>query len=224
MNCLLNNENDMKKVYLIFLFSFICVSLYSQDKYQSFIIELTQVYDRNCQKFQKESKKAMKHYYKAQKEQLQFDYLFIPEVLLKKSKTLYIEIDSTDIVKYIDPYSMFYYQTLVGSDCSYIGKIISKYPIRKNEYEPKPTINNYVYELAYKKFIEIKPDIVFTVQNIGEYFFIKDNELFALTRKSGTFDDNFIVYHIDEYIKIFKEDIFAPIFRYVPRIELIRAF
>ncbi|GHT79317.1 hypothetical protein AGMMS50262_22840 [Bacteroidia bacterium] len=163
----------------------------------------------------------MKGYWKKTKNDSirpKYDYLFIPEILLKKSKKLYQNIDSTNLVQYFNPKSMYYHQTLVSVDSAYVGDIRAwGSKVGVNDYDPKPKVDDFVYEILYKNLLEIKPDVVFQVRN-GGYFFIRQNKLFALFPLYEP-----VVYPIDEYTEKFKDDIFF-LFGYEPREEPIIAY
>jgi hypothetical protein len=202
-----------------------CVSIfsYSQEKYQPFIDEIVGVYYKNLQQFQQISDKTMQNYFKSQREkkrhqQSRYSYLPIPELLLKKSKKLYRSIDSTNIVQYFDNQSLFYSHTLVFTDSIYVGEIEAwSLKIRENKFYPVPKDGNF-YSNLYNKIAEIKPDVVFTVQNIPGYYFIQENQLYVLDYQKKT--NSFIIYSIDEYTKIFKDKIFF-LFKYEPRLKPI---
>jgi len=217
------------KTYIILVLCFMSISLFSfaQEKYQPFILAFTKNYNNKWQEFQRESDKALKDYKNLKqgiidenKELNKYNYIFIPELLLRKSKNLYKIIDSTNLVQYFDPQSVFYHRTLVSADSLYIGDIISLYTKSvKNEFTLKPNVNNFIFEQLYKKLAEINPDMVFTVQNIEGYFFIKEKNLYVLNRERANV--NFQIYSIDEYTDKFKRMIFSTFFHYVPRMKYI---
>ena len=213
------------KAYICVFLCFMSVSFtQAQEKYQSFIKELTTVYDKKKKTFQRESQQTMQDYLQSNQgnvknQQERYDFLFIPELLLKKSKKLYKDIDSTNLVQYFDSKSMFYHRTLVSIDSSYVGHIeVRNFKNVEYIFWPKPFVDNFIYERLYKQLVAINPDMVFTVQNVGWFFFIKDNSLFALA--GGGRDEDFLVYTIDEYTEDYRRYIFF-IFRYTPRLKTI---
>jgi hypothetical protein len=201
----------------------ISIFSYSQEKYQSFIDEITNIYYKNLPKLQQELDKVMNNYIKFHEEkgedkQSRYSYLPIPELLLKKSKKLYHNIDSTNIVQYFDTQTMFYSHALVFIDSTYVGEIDAwSLNTGENIFYPKPPNGNF-YSHLHKQLVAIKPDIVFTVQNILGYYFIKENKLYVLDYQRNTND--FIIYSIDSYTEIFKNKIFF-LFKYEPRLKRI---
>lgn len=208
----------MKK-YIIIIVSFFCISLYSQEKYQPFIQEMKEVYTRNLPEFQRKAEEAMLKSPEIKDKIPKTGLLFIPELLLKKSKKLYLKIDSTNLVQYLDPRSMYFEQALVSINSIYIGKVESMYP-KKEKYNRRPKTDYYIFEQIYNQLLEINPDITFYVQNVSYLLFIKENKLYALTwtRKE---EGEFTVYPIDEYVEKFREDVFNVGFRYTPRVPYI---
>ena len=228
-NCYRRVNNVIMKAYIfVFLYSMNILVTQAQEEYQSFIKEFTNVYDKKKKTFQRESQKAMQDYLHSNRDntknqQNRYDFLFIPELLLKKSKKLYENIDSTNLVQYFDPKSMFYHLTLVSSNSLYIGEIRGWYPeVGKNQFSPKPENGNFIFERLYKQLTDINPDMVFTVQNVGEFFFIKENCLYVLEREKR--DGDFMIYTIDEYTKIYRDNIFDVFFRYEPRLKPIISY
>jgi len=221
-----------------------CINAHAQERHQSFIMEFKNVYTRNIEAFQRKSEDAFQRRYevfgniseegirslevrlndiqkKIDSTQSEVSFLFIPQLLLRNSRRLYRDIDTTNLVKYLDPQSMFYYRTLVSLDSLFIGDIRGGYPghplcmFRYDIFLPKPRVDNFPFERLYNQLRDINPDMVFTVQNIGWYFFIKDNHLFAL-RPMRVGD--FIIYSIDEYTEKFSNQIFDVFFRFTPRV------
>jgi len=212
----------MKRFYLILLLLFQnCILLFSQEKYNFFINEFSRFYENKKTQFQIFSEKAIKQYYLKNESDFMtedFKILSIPEILLKKSKKIYQNIDSTNLVQYFDAKSMFYNLTLVYRDSTYLGTVLSKNNTN-NEYLPKPQVEEFVYENLFLKLSEIQPDIIFTVQNINGYFLIKEKKIFVL--HSSNLCSTYKIYSMDEYTEKFKSDIFTIFFHYEPRIKNI---
>lgn len=117
---------------------------------------------------------------------------------------------------------MYLEEAFVSVDSAYIGDIYSTYP-KEEVFSGKPITKDHFYELVYKELIKISPDIVFTIQNVGEFFFIKRNKVFALTWE-GNRIVKFDTYPIDEYTKKNKDLIFDAFFRYTPRVPYIEVY
>lgn len=216
------------KIYVFVFLSFANVfsCLYGQERQQTFIAEITRVYNSNQCQFQRESEKVMKKYLESQEERKgwkkseQYNFLFMPQLLLRRSRRLYENIDSTNLIQYFNPRSMFYHRAFVSVDSQFIGQIFD-HNIRgmKKQFRPKPQIDSYVFERLFKQLVAINPDIVFTVQNIEGYFFIKENRIFVLA--GGDRGRDFVIYCIDEYTEKNREIIFDFWFRYTPRVRYV---
>jgi hypothetical protein len=181
--------------------------MYSQEKYNSFIIDVQKVFATNQLDYQKLSNNVMeKHFDREYSDNVSF--IFIPELLLKKSKKLYNKIDTTNVIKYFDAQSMFYHKILVYSD-TLIGQIWS-HSKNINKYQSK---SNNSFDSLFIKLKAIKPEIIFTVQNINGYFYIKNNEIYVLC--------DCITYTIDSYTEKFREELFTVFFHYQPREKYI---
>ncbi|MDO9152781.1 MAG: hypothetical protein Q7U47_03580 [Paludibacter sp.] len=204
---------------LIFLFIIIQIRItaYSQVDYNPFISQLKYIYAENSNKYCVLSKKVMSNYY-GNKSIKCLTYTFIPELLLNRDNDIYKNIDSTNIVKYFDGKSLFFHKALVARNNNFVG-VIWSYTSNKNRFNPKPDIRNFIFENLFIKLNEIKPDIIFTVQNIDGYFYIKDNELFVLDFSRN--ENFFTKYTLIEFTRIYKDDIFSPFFYFTPRVKNI---
>lgn len=213
----------MKKIIIYFCLFTSLLPLYSQTNHKDFIIEIEKFYGKNQNQFLKKSEKIMKKY--AEEVGIinsgnKFEYIYIPELLLKKANSLYRIIDSTNVVQYFDPKSMCYNQTFVSKDSAFFGKIVTCFlgHTQKSEFNIKPPVQNYFSERIYDKLKEIDPEVVFTVQNINGYFYVKNRVLFVLYYNRG--EDRIIDFTIEDYTHKYKEDIFF-LFKFTPRVRTV---
>lgn len=207
----------MRTLFFLLIIIQINITAHSQVDNNSFITEIKKNYARNFNKYSIISNNVMSDCY-GNKSIKCLTYTFIPELLLKRDKDIYKNIDSVNIVKYLRCKSMFYHKTLVAKNNSFIG-VIWSYTSNKNRFNPKPNINNFIFENLFFKLNEIKPDIIFTVQNIDGYFYIKDNELFVMDFSRN--EKKFTEYSVIEFTCLYKDDIFTPFFFFTPRVKNI---
>jgi len=116
---------------------------------------------------------------------------------------------------------MYYDKILVSVDSLYVGDIFDYYNKRiKNQFTPNLNVEN-TFRILHRQLISLKPDMVFTVQNISGFFYIKENRLFVLWGVDPYGD--FIVNTIDEFTEKEKEKNFdSIIFYYKPRMKWIK--
>ncbi len=189
----------MKKI-LLFTVLFLCVGLgYSQNvTEQEFIKQLTEIYNKRKDTFSKQSESTMG------KERLNgdFDYIIHPYINSKSDKKLYKNIDSTNLIKYLEPKSLGYWGAFVIEDNNLKGIIRI---MKKNTYEFSPFIsqkNNNLYLLLN----DIKPDIIFHILGLPGEYFIKDGAVYVIELNEKL--ENCEVYPINEFVSKNREWIF----------------
>ena len=204
-----------RRIFFAMLFLIIKGIVYSQEKYTSFVDEMQYTFEKKKRGFENVSNRAIEKHF-AKFTMPQHEYIYVVGLLLKKSKTLYETIDSTNMVQYFDPKTMFLTLVIVHDGYSYLGDI-SEHGRWRYIYNPKPNVFLF-YEKLLHAIKEIQPEIVFEVQNVGRFFYIKDGELYALYSLGR--GKPLVTCTIDEYTQQFKDDIFDPLsFKYLPRIH-----
>jgi hypothetical protein len=208
------------KIFFFLIFFIVYNVIQSQIREDLFISEIEKVYSFKKYNFKVESEKNLECFLKndTNSDLTKYHFLFIPELLLKKSKKLYKNIDSTSVAKYFDPKSMFYHETLVLADTNYVGTIVEWYSDGNKICVPDYRTDERSSLL--KKIDEYQVEIIFTVQYFPDFFYIKDGKIYSLVNieeKNNKY--SFISCSIHDYFIKYKSEIFM--YYYKPRVKSI---
>jgi len=194
---------------------------YSQKNEIDFVDKYIAKYRQNELKYKQKANKAIDDYNKRHPESAvnkdSVEYLVIPCLLMKRDKKLYEKIDTFNLLKYYDISSMYFNEVLVHQGDSLIGVINDGMrdadPQKLLEDFSRFSVRNGYYD-RFKRIYDFGTEYVFAVQNQG-YFLVKDSRLYVSGRQ---------YYSIEEYVNLFKTDIYDFLFRYFPRSKPIIAY
>lgn len=190
----------MKQIFLFIILFFGASLTYAQQNTteQEFVKELTDAYNKQKDKLLMQSDSIMKQGGVTR----DFDYIIYTYINNKSDKELYKNIDSTNLIKYLDINSLGYWGAFVIEKDTLKGMIRMS---QKNVFVFSPFLFPKKRNL-YQLLKDIRPDILFIALSFPGDFFIKDGAIYGIMLDNKL--ENCKIYSIDEFVSKYKDDIF----------------
>lgn len=185
----------------IFLFA-----VQGQDCESLFAGKLKDTCNAQMKKFRKKAKKVGKRQTKYPLTDSDVEVVIIPRVYYKKDIKETKRVNVKEYFCYVDPKSVTYYSAIMYTPDTCF--LLMPSPLKKNKYNVFPASKLEVVKSLLSMIEEVHPEMIFTICNVENIFFIKNNRILVFDREKGK-----IMEQDETLLKVINDPLS---FRYIP--------